>query len=107
VHLSGEANHARRALSRGWQPALSNEWERRTLARSENQGGCHALVDLLEGRKTEVESLVRPVKGFVSYSLVRTVDGGVSVTVWRIRWAPMKAVASPRNGSGKTRPTSA
>ena len=43
--------------------------------------GAKKLVDLLEGRKTEVESLIRPVKGFVSYSLVRTVDGGVSVTV--------------------------
>ena len=43
--------------------------------------GAKKLVDLLEGRKSEVEGLIRPVKGFVSYSLIRTADGGVSVTV--------------------------
>ena len=42
-------------------------------------GGGAKLVDLLEGRKSEVEG--RPVKGFVSYSLLRTADGMVSVTV--------------------------
>jgi hypothetical protein len=39
------------------------------------------LFDLLEERKRDVESIIRPVKGFVSYSLLRTADGGASVTV--------------------------
>jgi hypothetical protein len=39
------------------------------------------LFDVLEERKKEVESIIRPVKGFVSYSLLRTADGGASVTV--------------------------
>jgi hypothetical protein len=39
------------------------------------------LFDVLEERKREVESIIRPVKGFVSYSLLRTADGGASVTV--------------------------
>jgi hypothetical protein len=39
------------------------------------------LFDLLEERKREVEGIIRPVKGFVSYSLLRTADGGASVTV--------------------------
>ena len=39
------------------------------------------LIDLLEERKKEVEALIRPVNGFVSYSLIRTADGGASVTV--------------------------
>ena len=43
--------------------------------------GGTKLIDLLEERKTEVEALIRPVKGFVSYSLIRTNDGGASVTV--------------------------
>ncbi|NJR42688.1 MAG: hypothetical protein HC767_08485 [Akkermansiaceae bacterium] len=43
--------------------------------------GGKKLLDVLEGRKSEVEGLIRPVKGFVSYSLIRTADGGVSVTV--------------------------
>ena len=43
--------------------------------------GAKQLVDLLEARKTEVEALIRPVKGFVSYSCIRTADGGAMVTV--------------------------
>jgi hypothetical protein len=43
--------------------------------------GGKKLIDLLEARKNEVEALIRPVKGFVSYSLIRTADGGASVTV--------------------------
>ena len=39
------------------------------------------LFDMLEARKQEVEKLIRPVKGFVCYSLIRTTEGGVSVTV--------------------------
>ncbi len=36
---------------------------------------------MLEERKEEIESLMRPVSGFVGYSLIRTDDGGVTVTV--------------------------
>lgn len=43
--------------------------------------GAKELFDLLEKRKSDVESLMRSVKGFVSYSLIRTGEGGVSVTV--------------------------
>jgi hypothetical protein len=51
------------------------------VIRTFSGAGAKKLVDLLEGRKSEVEGLIRPVKGFASYSLVRTIDGGVSVTV--------------------------
>jgi hypothetical protein len=43
--------------------------------------GAIKLFDLLEKNKTEVEKLIKPIKGFVSYSLVRTARGGFSVTV--------------------------
>jgi len=39
------------------------------------------LFGLLEKRKADVESAMRDVPGLVSYTLVRTGDGGVSVTV--------------------------
>ena len=52
-----------------------------TVIRSYSGSGAGALFDLLEASKQEVESLIRAVPGFVSYSLVRTADGGVSVTV--------------------------
>lgn len=52
-----------------------------TVIRSYSGSGASALFDLLEASKQEVEGLIRSVTGFVSYSLVRTADGGVSVTV--------------------------
>lgn len=51
------------------------------VIRTFSGSGATKLMDLLEGRKSEVEGLIRPVKGFVSYSLIRTADGGASVTV--------------------------
>lgn len=52
-----------------------------TVIRSYSGSGAIALLDLLEERKEEVESLIRSVTGFASYSFIRTADGGVSVTV--------------------------
>ncbi len=52
-----------------------------TVIRSYSGSGASALFDLLEASKPDVENLIRAVSGFVSYSLVRTADGGVSVTV--------------------------
>jgi hypothetical protein len=43
--------------------------------------GAKKLIDVLDERKKDVEALIRPVKGFVSYSLIKTADGGASVTV--------------------------
>ena len=43
--------------------------------------GAKELFDVLETKKAEVESLIRTVKGMVSYTLARSGDGGFSVTV--------------------------
>ena len=51
------------------------------VIRSYSGKGTKALFDILEKNKAEVEKLIRPVKGIVSYSLVRTASGGFSVTV--------------------------
>jgi hypothetical protein len=51
------------------------------VIRNYSGSGARKLIDLLEERKDEVENLVRPVKGFVSYSLIRSADGGASVTI--------------------------
>ncbi len=37
--------------------------------------------NVLEMNKAEVERLIRGIKGFVSYSMVRTANGGFSVSV--------------------------
>ena len=39
------------------------------------------MFDVLEKQKADVEKQMRSVKGFVSYTLVRSGDGGFSVTV--------------------------
>ncbi len=43
--------------------------------------GAAELFDVLEKHKKDVENLIRSVKGFSSYSLIRTSDGGMSITV--------------------------
>ncbi len=43
--------------------------------------GAKKLFDLLEQRQGEVQSLMRPIEGLVSYTLARNGDGGFSVTV--------------------------
>ena len=51
------------------------------VVRTYSGKGAKELFDVLEKRKADVEKLIRSVKGFVSYSLIHTADGGVSVTV--------------------------
>jgi hypothetical protein len=43
--------------------------------------GASELVDRVVAASDEVEGLLRGVQGFVSYTLFRTEDGGVTVTV--------------------------
>jgi hypothetical protein len=52
-----------------------------TVIRSYSGDGASELLDLLEKNKDDVESLIRNVSGFVSYTLIRAENGGASVTV--------------------------
>ncbi len=51
------------------------------VVRSYSGSGAKELFDLLEQRKAELEGVIRPVTGFVSWLCIRTDDGGVTVTV--------------------------
>ena len=51
------------------------------VVRDYSGSGAKELFDLLEERKEEVETLMRSVTGLVTYSAIRTDDGGVTVTV--------------------------
>jgi hypothetical protein len=53
------------------------------VVRTYSGQGAKELFDLLEQRKADVEKLIRGVPGFQAYSLIRTADGGISVTVCR------------------------
>jgi hypothetical protein len=52
-----------------------------TVVRSYSGTGAKELCDMLEQRKEEVESIIRPVSGLRSYTLIRTEDGCMTVTV--------------------------
>src|SRR5260221_11600092 len=80
----------------GWRRSVMH-----AVIRSYSGKGTKALFDLLEKNKGEVESLIRGVKGFVSYSLVRTTRGGFSVSVYQTRLVPTRAVG--QHGSGSPR----
>lgn len=51
------------------------------IVRTYSGKGAKELFDVLEKHKADIESVIRPVKGFVSYTLARSSDGGFSVTV--------------------------
>ena len=51
------------------------------VVRSYTGAGASKLADVLETRKSDVSNLMKPIKGFVSYSFVRTNDGGMSITI--------------------------
>ena len=51
------------------------------VVRNYSGAGAKQLFDLLEQRKADVEALIRKVPGLMSYTLLRSGDGGVSVTV--------------------------
>lgn len=51
------------------------------VVRNYSGSGAGELFNLLEQRKPEVEEIIRSVKGFVGYVLIKTHDGGVTVTI--------------------------
>lgn len=51
------------------------------VVRTYSGAGAKQLFDVLEQRKSDVEAVLRKVPGLMSYTLLRSDDGGVSVTV--------------------------
>ena len=51
------------------------------VVRTYSGQGAKELFEQIEQRKAEVEELIRSVSGFQSYTLLRTDDCGVTVTV--------------------------
>ncbi|MFO1056477.1 MAG: hypothetical protein U1E53_05855 [Dongiaceae bacterium] len=52
-----------------------------TVVRSYSGKGAKEFIDLLEKHRADVEREMSAVKGVVSYTLVRSSDGGFSITV--------------------------
>jgi hypothetical protein len=51
------------------------------VVRTYSGAGAKQLFDVLEEHKADVEALLGKVSGLVSYTLLRSGDGGLSVTV--------------------------
>ncbi len=63
--------------------------------------GARELFDVLEKHKSDVEKLIRPINGFVSYSLVRTSDGGFSVSVFQDKAVADESIKAARDWISK------
>jgi hypothetical protein len=81
------------------------------VVRTYSGKGAKELFDVLEKHKKDVEALMRSVSGFSDYSLIRTDDGGVSVTVCRdkagLKESAEKAkdwIAKNASGTGASAP---
>ena len=53
------------------------------MVRSYSGNGAKEFADVIEQKKSDVEKVLRSVKGIVSYTMVRTKDGAFSVSVWQ------------------------
>ena len=67
------------------------------VIRSYSGQGASELFDLIVERKDEIEGLLRGVEGFVSYALIRTGDGGSTVTVCRDKAGTDESVSIARD----------
>lgn len=74
------------------------------VIRKYSGNGAKELFDVLEKNKADVESLIRTVKGMVSYTLARGGDGGFSVTVCRDQAGIEESVEKAREWIAKNAP---
>ena len=72
-----------------------------TVVRTYSGKGAKELFDVLEKHTGDVETLMRPIKGFVSYTLARNGDGGFSVTVCKDKAGIDESVAKARDWIAK------
>jgi hypothetical protein len=71
------------------------------VVRAYSGKGAKELFDILDKNKSEVEGLMRTVRGFVSYTLVRSGDGGYSVTVCNDKAGTDESAAMARDWVAK------
>ncbi len=83
-----------------------------SVVRNYSGKGAKELFDVLEKNKADVDRLIRGIKGFVSYSLVRSSGGGFSVSVFQDKAGTDESVRVARDwiaknagGTGAAAPT--
>ena len=58
--------------------------------------GAGPLIDELEKRSDDVENLIRAIKGFIHYALVRSDDGGFSMGIFEDKEGAEESVRRAR-----------
>ena len=51
------------------------------VIRSYSGSGASDLIDLIADRKEDVENILGSINGFVSWTMIKTEDGGATITV--------------------------
>lgn len=74
------------------------------VIRSYSGTGARELFDLFEQRKTEIESVIRKVPGLASYTMLRSGEGGVTVTVCQDKAGIEESVKVARDWIQKNSP---
>jgi hypothetical protein len=67
-----------------------------TVIRTYSGKGAAETIDLIIANKRDIKKLMHSVKGFVDYSVVKTEDGGFSVTVSKTEKASEAITAAAR-----------
>ena len=75
------------------------------VVRTYSGKGAKELFDVLEKHKKDDETLMRSVTGFSGYSLIRTDEGGVSITVCRDKAGAVESVQKAKDWISKNAPS--
>lgn len=67
-----------------------------TVVRTYSGKGAAETIDLIIANKREIKKIMHSVKGFVDYSIVKTEDGGFSITVSKNEKASEAITAAAR-----------
>ena len=64
--------------------------------------GTGALFDVIDQQKAEVQAMMQAITGFVSYAVIRTGEGGVTVTVCDDKASTDESVRVSREWVGRS-----
>ena len=71
------------------------------IIRTYSGKGAVELFAMLTKHKAEIEAEFRKINGFVSYSMIKTEDGGISITVGKTKGVNSKSTTVARNWLAK------
>jgi hypothetical protein len=79
----------------------TREINMQTVIRTYSGKGAKELFNALEQHKADLETVMRPIKGFVSYTAARSSDGGFTVTVCQDKAGADESVRRARDWVAK------